>query len=185
MTIQIADAIPTDFTAPIPERSSLVQPYCLSHGTLECYSLKASRKFYEEFLGMECCRHGKSSMAMRLGMRFHVVCVEVGDAIHPCNVLNHWGLDVKSPEEVDRAHAAALENQEKYGIRQILPVQEQHSVYSFYLEDRDHNWWEIQYYPNGFQHDDFFDFGDRFGDDEKSDPSDLPELQIFGKRDPA
>jgi catechol 2,3-dioxygenase-like lactoylglutathione lyase family enzyme len=183
MTFDSIDYIPTDYTIPLPERTALVQPFCLGHGTLECYSLKASRAFYEEFLGLECRRHAKVSMAVRLGMRFHIVCVEVGDAVHPCNVLNHWGLDVKSAEEVDQAHAHAVQNQEKYGIRQILPVQEQHSVYSFYLEDRDHNWWEIQYYANGFQHDDLFDFGDRFPDDEKVDASDLPELQIFGKGD--
>ena len=29
------------------ERKSIVKPYMMSHGTLECYSLKDSRKFYE------------------------------------------------------------------------------------------------------------------------------------------
>lgn len=183
MDINPNDAIPTDFTAPIPERSSVITPFCLGHGTLECYSLKESRRFYEEFLGLECRRHGRPSMAVRLGMRFHIVAVEVGDAVHPCNVLNHWGLDVKSREEVDAAYEAALKYKDKYKIRQVLDRQEQHSVYSFYLEDMDHNWWEIQYYPNGFQHDDFFDFGDRFADDEKVDLSSLAELKIFGKAD--
>jgi hypothetical protein len=42
-----------------------------------------------------------------------------------------------------------------------MPVVDQHGVYSFYMEDRDHNWWEIQCF-DGFQHDDMFDFGDRF-----------------------
>ncbi|UUZ71156.1 hypothetical protein LP415_18650 [Polaromonas sp. P1(28)-8] len=37
----------------------------------------------------------------------------------------------------------------------------QHGVYGFYLEDQDHNWWEFQYY-DGVQHDDMFDFGDRY-----------------------
>ncbi|WP_382327465.1 hypothetical protein ACFJGX_27100 [Hydrogenophaga sp. UC242_50] len=95
-------------------------------------------------------------------MRFHVVCVEVGDQIHPCNVLNHWGLDVASRDEVDHAHALALRFKDTYGIRQVLPIQDMHGVYSFYFEDLDHNWWEIQYYENGFVHDDYFDFGDRF-----------------------
>ncbi len=143
-------------------RQSAIKPYCLGHGTLECFSLTASRKFYEEFLGLECVRHSKPAMAVRLGMRFHIVCVEVGDQIHPCNVLNHWGLDVTSKQEVDQAHALALAQREKYGIKQVLDVQDMHGVYSFYMEDRDHNWWEIQYYEGGFTHDYYFDFGDRF-----------------------
>ena len=157
-------------TSPLPEncrvdpepRDSVIKPYCLGHGTLECYSLTASRRFYEEFLGLECVRHAQPAMSLRLGMRFHVVCVEVGNQIHPCSVLNHWGLDVTSKQEVEDAHAKALQYKDKYKIRQVLEVQDMHGVYSFYLEDLDHNWWEIQYYEGGFSHDDFFDFGDRF-----------------------
>ena len=141
---------------------SIVKPFCLSHGTLECYDLVATRRFYEEFLGLECVRHGKPAMAVRSAMRFHVICVEVGDQLKPVNLLNHWGVDVATREEVDAAHAAALEHQARYGIRKVLEPQDAHGVYSFYLVDLDHNWWEVQHYANGFQHDDLFDFGDRF-----------------------
>jgi predicted lactoylglutathione lyase len=171
-------ALPDDCKVEMPARQSALAPYGLGHGTMECHSLQASRKFYEEFLGLECVRHAKPAMAVRLGMRFHIIAVEVGDAVHPCNVLNHWGLDVASKEEVNAAHAAALAAKEKYGIRQVLPVQDMHGVYSFYLEDLDHNWWEIQYYENGFQHDDLFDFGDRFSMDEGADVGSLEELKI-------
>jgi len=169
--------LPDNCTATPKARTSVIQPYCISHGTLEVFSLKASRRFYEEFLGLECVRHGKPAMVIRLGMRFHVVCVEVGDQVHPCSVLNHWGVDVSSRAEVDQAHAKAIEHQQTYGIRQVLPQQDMHGVYSFYLEDLDHNWWEIQYYENGFQHDDFFDFGDRFSMAEEGDASNLQELK--------
>jgi catechol 2,3-dioxygenase-like lactoylglutathione lyase family enzyme len=155
---------------------SIVKPYVLSHGTCECYDMRDTRKFYEEFLGMECVRHAKPAMVFRLGLKFHVVCVEVGKAVHPCNVLNHWGVDVRTRAEVDAAHEAALKFKDKYKIRQVLPVVEQHGVYSFYLEDLDHNWWEIQHY-DGFQHDDMFDFGDRFAMDEGGDPN-LKEIAI-------
>src|SRR6267378_1464716 len=133
-----------DGIADAKTESSIVKPYVMSHGTMECYSLKESRKFYEEFRGLE----------------FHIVAVEVGAAVHPQNVLNHWGMDVGSKEEVDKAHANAHKHKDKYRIRQVLPVVMQHGVYSFYLEDLDHNWWEIQHYP-GFQNEDLFDFGDR------------------------
>ena len=102
-------------------KNSVVKPYVMSHGTLECFSLKESRKFYEEFLGLECVRHAKPAMVVRCGLKFHVVCVEVGDAVHPCSVLNHWGIDVQSKEAVDEAHANAIKFKEKYKIRQVLP----------------------------------------------------------------
>lgn len=157
-----APPMPDDCRVAPPERDAILRPYCLGHGTLECVDLARSRRFYEEFLGLECRRHAITALALRLGMRFHIVCVEVGDQVHPCNVLNHWGLDVASRAAVDDAHAKALQYREQYGIRQVLDVNTMHGVYSFYLEDLDHNWWEIQYYENGFQHDDYFDFGDRF-----------------------
>ena len=145
--------------------NSVVKPYMMSHGTLECYSLKASRKFYEEFLGFECVRHAIPAMAIRCGLKFHIVCVEVGSQLKPVNMLNHWGVDVASRAEVDRCHQAALDQQEKFGIRKVMPIADQHGVYSFYLVDLDHNWWEVQH-CSGFQNDDLFDFGDRFSMDD-------------------
>ena len=93
-----------DGIADTSNEKSVVRPYVMSHGTMECYSLKESRKFYEEFLGLECVRHARPAMVVRCGLKFHIVAVEVGAAVHPQNVLNHWGLDVGSKEEVDRVH---------------------------------------------------------------------------------
>ena len=156
---------------------SVVRPYVMSHGTMEVYNLKESRKFYEEFLGLECVRHAKPAMVVRLGLKWHIVAVEVGNAVHPQNVLNHWGLDVGSKEEVDRVHREALQHKDKYKIRQVLKPVLQHGVYSFYLEDLDHNWWEIQHYP-GFQNEDLFDFGDRFSMEDGAEVGELRELNI-------
>ncbi|MEM8936408.1 MAG: VOC family protein [Pseudomonadota bacterium] len=148
----------------VSNKESVVRPYVMSHGTLECYSLKESRKFYEEFLGLECVRHAKPAMLLRCGLKFHVVCVEVGDNVHPVNVLNHWGVDVLSDEEVDKAYDNAVKFKDEYKIRKVMEPTRQHGVYSFYLEDLDHNWWEVQSCAD-FIHDDAFDFGDRFSED--------------------
>ena len=142
-----------------PNEKSVVKPYVMSHGTCECYDMKETRRFYEEFLGLQCVRHAKPAMVFRCGLKFHVVCVEVGDKVHPCSVLNHWGVDVLSREDVDRAHALAHEHKDLYGIKKIMPVTDQHGAYSFYLEDLDGNWWEIQHVPDGF-HDVKFAAGD-------------------------
>ena len=159
-----------DALAPYDNSKSVARSEYLSHGTLECYSLKESRKFYEEFLGFEVVRHAKPAVAIRCGMRFHIICLEVGDLLHPACVDQHWGIDVASAAEVDRIWRAAHELKDKYGLREIRDLVKQHGVYSFYLEDRDHNWWEFQYY-DGIQNDDMFDFGDRYDDSEMSAPS--------------
>jgi catechol 2,3-dioxygenase-like lactoylglutathione lyase family enzyme len=176
MTTQTRDMI-QDGIADAKTDHSIIKPYVMSHGTMECYSLKESRKFYEEFLGLECVRHAKPSMVVRCGLKFHIVAVEVGQALHPVNLLNHWGIDLTSKEEVDAAYENALKYQEQYKIRQVLPPVNQHGVYSFYLEDLDHNWWEIQYYP-GFQNEDLFDFGDRFSMDDAAEVGELKELNV-------
>ena len=157
--------------------NAIVKPFVLSHGTMEVYDLKASRRFYEEFLGLECVRHAKPAIAVRCGLKFHIIAVEVGESVHPMNVLNHWGVDVASREQVDEAYRNALRHQEKYQIRQVLQPVLQHGVYSFYMEDLDHNWWEIQHYP-GFQNEDLFEFGDRFSMDDGAELGELKELGI-------
>lgn len=144
--------------------ASRVKPRELSHGTLETYKLGESRRFYEEFLGLETVRHSSGAMAVRCGPTSHIVCIESGDKLRPVSVLNHWGLDLDSREAVDAAHQAATDLKDKYGIRSVWNKQFQHGVYSFYLEDLDHNWWEFQYYE-GDETEDMFDFGDRFMDD--------------------
>lgn len=143
-----------------PPRQSHLKPYVMSHGTLECSDLRVSRRFYEEFLGLEVVQHGSRSMAIRCGLKFHIICVQVGDQVHPMSYLTHWGLDLVSRDEVDRARIAATENSKLYGIRKVGDAVEQHGVYSFYIQDVDYNWWEIQFYEAGYQHSDIFDFGD-------------------------
>jgi catechol 2,3-dioxygenase-like lactoylglutathione lyase family enzyme len=153
--------IPGEAKVPTKTENSVVKPYALTHGTLDVYNLQETRKFYEEFLGLECVAHAPPmGMLFRCGMKFHVVCGEVGDQVKPKSLLHHWGLDVSTKEEVDEAWRKAHELKDKYKIKQILDPALQHGVYSFYFEDMNHSWWEIEYY-DGFLHDDFFDFGDR------------------------
>ena len=153
--------IPGEAVVPLKNSGAINRPYVLGHGTLECRDIAETRRFYEEFLGLETVRHAAPAFAFRLGLKFHVFCVEVGEKIHDVSFLTHWGLDVRTREEVDAAHRSAHEYKDHYKIRQITEVTLQHGVYSFYLQDLDYNWWEFQYYE-GFQDEDIFDFGDRF-----------------------
>lgn len=156
----LRELIPDGVVEP-KERNSIVKPYLLSHGTLECYNLNETRRFYEEFLGLECVRHAPIGMAVRLGLKFHIICLEVKDTLQPVSLGNHWGVDVESQEKVEEAHRNALAYRQQFKIREIGYPTQQHGAYSFYMQDLDHNWWEIQHIPN-FLHDDLFEFGDLF-----------------------
>jgi hypothetical protein len=144
--------------------TSLMKSAFLSHGTIECRDLAKSRLFYEEFVGLECVQHAKRSMAVRCGLKFHIIALEV-ETVHPQRLHNHWGLDLRSRADVDSAHKVALGAKEKYDIQEVTSPMDVHGVYSFYVQDRDSNWWEFQHYEAGFQDEDIFDFGDRFKPD--------------------
>ena len=127
----------------------VVKPTVLSHGTLECRDLAASRRFYEEFLGLECVRHAPPAMLIRKGGYWCIVCIGLGKMPEGTQLMNHWGIDVATAEEVDAAHKKAHELKDVYGIRAITKPSDQHGVYSFYMQDLDGNWWEIQKVPDG------------------------------------
>lgn len=132
------------------QRKSVVKAHLLSHGTLECKNMEESRRFYEEFLGLESVKTGPISLWVRLGAETFVVILALGEKAHAMPSMNfHYGLDVDSIEAVDAAHDQAVALQEVYGIRKITKPVDQHGSYSFYLEDLDGNWWEIQYVPEG------------------------------------
>ena len=128
---------------------ALNRPKIFSHGTLECRSLDESRPFYEEFLGLDCVRHAPKAMMLRKGGYFGLVCLEKGKNVRPVGVGNHWGLDLASRAEVDRARELALEHKDKYGIQKVMRITDMHGTYAFYFQDRDGNWWEFQYTGDG------------------------------------
>ena len=127
----------------------LNKPIILSHGTITCKSIAASRPFYEEFLGFECVRHVSRGLLLRKGGYCAIVCLEVGDHVKPVDRQHHWGLDLGSKEEVDRALALAHELKDKYGLSSISRITEHHGAYSFYFKDLDGNYWEFEYAGDG------------------------------------
>ncbi|MEB3259764.1 MAG: VOC family protein [Cyanobacteriota bacterium] len=123
----------------------IVNAQCLSHGTITCRDLVKSRRFYEEFLGLEVVHHIQPAMVLRLATNVYIACVCLGEKAPPNTVWSHFGFNVASPEEVDRIHQEALRLMDDYELQHIDPPRPLHGAYSFYLQDRDTNWWEIQY----------------------------------------
>ena len=58
-------------------------------------------------------------------------------------------------------HAYAVANKERLGIKAVRKPRLQHGTYSFYLEDEDGNWWEVECRPLGEETDTVFAHGDK------------------------
>ena len=83
----------------------------LSHGTLESRDLGFSRRFYEEFLGLDVIQTSPISLLIRLGGP-NTIAVVYSKNVGDMNLLNHNGLDVRTQEEVDEAHRIVCEQAE-------------------------------------------------------------------------
>jgi hypothetical protein len=128
----------------VSQSTSLVNTELLSHGTLECGDIAATRRFLSEFLGVDVVRPLPEAQYLWKGGPWSVVCVCVeewdGKDQGP---QNRFKLSVESAGEVDRAHDAAVRDKDLYGIRHIDDVEERGGVRSFKLQDMNKVWWEI------------------------------------------
>ena len=122
----------------------------LSHGTLESKDLDFTRKFYEEFLGLEVVRASKVSIWCRLGGAHIYVVVQVPEGKKAeMPFLNHNGIDVETEDEVDECHRLAVRDAGIWRLHKISKPMVQHGTYSFYFWDADDNSWEILANPAG------------------------------------
>src|SRR5947199_904640 len=88
----------------------------LSHGTLESRDLAFSRRFYEEFLGLEIVQTSPISLLIRLGGP-NTIAVVYSKQAHEMNLLNHNGLDVRTQEEVDATHRIVCTEADKWKLK--------------------------------------------------------------------
>jgi hypothetical protein len=128
----------------------------LERGTFLTTNLAAVRRLFEEALDLECVRYAPDALYVRerghrpgeplAGEPYLVLDVrEVPVIANPQAMLNHWGVFVASQSDVDRAYAVLVENKERYGLRKVQKPRAAHGAYSFYFEDADSNWWEVEH----------------------------------------
>ena len=128
--------------------SPVLKTRFLSHGTLGSKDLEATRRFYEEFLGLEVVRTSPVSLMVRLGGN-HVYAVVYSKNKGRMDRLYHNGLDVHSDADVDEAWRLCSEQAEKWGLHDITKPSARHGTYSFLFWDGDDNAWEILSNPKG------------------------------------
>jgi catechol 2,3-dioxygenase-like lactoylglutathione lyase family enzyme len=149
--------------------ASVIAPVMIDRGTCATRDLAVTRRFLEEVLGMQCVRVATDRLMARHrtdGDRaaYWVLEVQQVEAIrHPQSVVNHWGLFVKTQGEVDRAFDLLSARQTEYRIKRVQKPRNNHASYSFYFEDLDSNWWEIEYPRSNTPYADEVAPGDTYG----------------------
>jgi catechol 2,3-dioxygenase-like lactoylglutathione lyase family enzyme len=140
-------------------QASLVNPELLSHGTIECNDIPATRRFLTEFLGVDVVRPLPEAQYLWKGGPWSVVCVCVEGEQKEQGPQTRFKLAVANAAEVDAAHAAAHAHKDAYGIRKIESIAQHGGVRSFQLQDMNKTWWEIANLNQGY-YDDLFAKGD-------------------------
>lgn len=134
----------------------LIDGTVFSHGTMDSRNAEKTQRFLQEFLGVRSVRKSKGTQYVWLGGRWIIAALNVNERIPPRQGEGfRFALLVETPEEVDAAHAAAVEQQDRWEIRAIRPVETDGDTRAFRLQDLDGNWWEIYHRP-GHLYDDLF-----------------------------
>ena len=144
----------------MPYTEPLIQNETLSHGTVECTDMVATRRFYVDFLGLDIHRPVREAQYIYRGGPWTVVCVCVdGGEGKEQLPENHFKLTVDGRAEVEAAHAAAIEHADLYGINKVGELSSQDGHSAFLLQDLNHSWWEITDIDQTY-YDAIFDAGD-------------------------
>lgn len=126
------------------KKQPLLKTGILNHGTLHVRDIAATRRFYEEVLGLECIQTSPLSLMIRKGTAHVYAIVEQPAGMHPpMPMLNHNGFEVATEADVEEAYRLVTQVKDEYGIKKILPLSHMHGDTSFYVLDLDDNWWEI------------------------------------------
>ncbi len=131
-------------------RDSIVPAGPIGYVTLECRRLAPTVSFYRDYLGLEIRRVGPTYAHCGGYGGVNVIVVEVGDRLLPQRRSNHHGLMLRGDEStIDRLHAATAGVKDTFGIQKLQAPCAAHGSYSFYLEDQDTNWWEVEIWEEG------------------------------------
>jgi len=133
-----------DIPADAEPRDSLVPAGPISYVTLECRDLQATMRFYRDFLGIDAEQQAPHYFFSRGNGGVRLIGVQVPE-VTPQPLLNHHGITLHGePDLIDRVRDAVVAHAPDFGVLKVLPATSQHGSYSFYLQDLDTNWWEIE-----------------------------------------
>jgi catechol 2,3-dioxygenase-like lactoylglutathione lyase family enzyme len=127
-------------------------PQALTHGTMECTDLAASKKFYQQGLGLDVITHVPTIEPHDVkhpATPWYVVSLEVPPKNkHYLTPLQRYTVAVASPEALAEAHREFTERKDEFALTSIEALQDSRAGQSFQLCDLDRNWWEVAWLGN-------------------------------------
>jgi catechol 2,3-dioxygenase-like lactoylglutathione lyase family enzyme len=122
-------------------------PQALTHGTITCLNLEASRNFYTEVLGLDVVSPSRSVKPHYIKhplTPWYVVSLEKPAAERKLlTPLQRYTVTVESSAEVVAAHSSLKESGASLGVTELGELEERDGTPAFILSDLDRNWWEI------------------------------------------
>ena len=122
-------------------------PQALTHGTITCVDLEASRRFYREVLGLDVVSPSPSVRPHYIkhpSTPWYVVSLQKPAAERRLlTPLQRYTITVESTEEVAEAHRWLTASGADLGVTQLGELEERGDATAFLLADPDRNWWEV------------------------------------------
>jgi catechol 2,3-dioxygenase-like lactoylglutathione lyase family enzyme len=129
-----------------------VRSASLSHGTLESADLQATRRFYEEVLGLNVRQLTPLSIHVDLGDGYMYAVVHAPNMKKQMPTCFRNTLLFGTESDIEAAHRAVTAIQAEYGIRQLTEPHRDGARYLFWLRDLDGNLWELAHDMRGGYH---------------------------------
>jgi catechol 2,3-dioxygenase-like lactoylglutathione lyase family enzyme len=122
-------------------------PQALTHSTITCVNLEASRRFYKEVLGLDVVSPSPSVKPHYIkhpSTPWYVVSLEMPAGRRTLvTPLQRYTLTVESEAAVAEAHRWLKQDGVALGVTELGEIGEAGGAPSFILSDPDRNWWEV------------------------------------------
>jgi catechol 2,3-dioxygenase-like lactoylglutathione lyase family enzyme len=148
--VGLAANVSVPWTSPLaPERfpGKGYIPQALTHGTMTCINLEASRRFYKEVLGLDVVTPSpsvKPHYVKHPATPWYIVSLERPPEMRKVLTrLQRYTVAVESAAAVTDAHRWLKECGDELGVTELEEIRESDDSVSFLLSDPDRNWWEI------------------------------------------
>ena len=119
-------------------------PQALTHGTVQFHDIEATRRFYENVLGLEVVQLWPSSIYVKHPESpWYIVNLPFrAEPILPTRA-QRFVLALESPAEVAEAHHWFSRSADKLGITTVDAIQTSNDNAAFIFSDLNRNWWEV------------------------------------------
>ncbi len=119
-------------------------PQALTHGTVQFHDIEATRRFYENVLGLEVVQLWPSSIYVKHPeSSWYIVNLPFrAEPIFPTRA-QRFVLALESASKVEEAHHWFSNSAETLGLSTVDPIQRSEDVARFIFSDLNRTWWEV------------------------------------------